>query len=74
MNLARRVRALERTVGVGTRCDLGGHEPGVVRPVQVSFADKPGDDRLNGRDFCPKCGATLVLRITFEEPREAMTG
>ncbi len=69
MNLKRRLRTLEQVVVPpgGDRCEACGYEPGARIEFKVSFAGEP----IDGPDVCPGCGRPLIIRLEFDNPREA---
>ncbi len=71
VNLNKRVRALERFVAPpdDDRCAACGYAPGVRLKLGVSFGGEP----LEGPDVCPGCGRPLILRLSFDNPRDGMS-
>ena len=68
MNLNRRLRALERVVvrPDDERCEACGYVPGSRLEFKVSFDDEADE----GPDVCPQCGRPLIIRLSFDNPRD----
>ena len=67
MNLKRRLQALERVViPEDDRCGACGYAPGSELELKLSFGDEPDE----GPDFCPGCGRPLIIRLSFDSPRD----
>ncbi len=66
MNLKRRVQALELAVAPSDSCEACGYYPGAPMELTLSFGDEP----VEGPDVCPGCGRPLILRLSFDNPRD----
>ncbi len=65
-----RLKRLEQSTGIGLRnrvCPECGRLPNGRIPPDAKVKFTAGFDEPEGPDNCPRCGAQLVLRLTFDD-------